>query len=310
MTDPEAPPGLAPELDEILLTLQEDSPVLVALFDPRDMLRHANKAYREAYKVGPEDGISWADMMRRSHARREGALIESDDIEGWLASVTSRRGKLPFRAFEADLCDGRWLWMTETVHANGWMYCVANDITCLRQDSRSLRQAHAKALAAAQTDALTGLSNRRHGMQLLQSALAQGESWPLCIASLDLDRFKHVNDTLGHAAGDQVIVDFARQLQGSIRREDGCARMGGEEFLLILPTAGLGEARAVLERLLTRVRQSRPLREQPDHGYTCSGGLAQAIWGESADALLRRADAALYCAKESGRDRIEEAGEG
>ncbi len=307
MIDAQAPSGTPTGLAEILLTLQEESPVLVALFDEHDVLRHANRAYREAYKVRPEDGVSWADMMRLSHSRREGALIESDDIEGWLAGVTSRRGKLPFRAFEADLCDGRWLWMTETIHANGWMFCVANDITNLRQDSRSLRQAHAKALAAAQTDGLTGLSNRRHGMQLLQAALAHTESWPLCVASLDLDHFKDINDSLGHGAGDRVIIDFARQLQGAIRREDGCARIGGEEFLLILPAAGASEAGAVLARLLARVREARPLAEQPQRGYTCSAGLAQAVWGETAEALLCRADAALYRAKETGRDRIEKA---
>ena len=294
---------------EILFTLQEDSPVLVAMFDEKDVLRHANRAFRQAYKVEPDGRLTWADLIRGNHARGEGALIETDNIDDWLASASSRRGKLPYRAFEADLCDGRWLWMTETVHANGWMFCVASDITTLRQDSRSLRQAHAKALAAAQTDALTGLSNRRHGMQLLQNALANTEAWPLCVASLDLDLFKHVNDSLGHAAGDAVIRDFARQLQACIRREDGCARIGGEEFLLILPAAGVGQAGAVLERLLGRVRLSRPLPDHPEQGYTFSGGLAQAVWGETADTLLKRADAALYRAKDAGRDRIERADE-
>lgn len=303
MTDSAVPPGLA----ETLLNLQEDSQLLVALFDAQDVLRHANRAFRQAYGVAPDGQLSWVDMMRANHARGQGAVIEAEDIEAWLASVISRRGKLPYRAFEVDLSDGRWIWMTETTQLQGWMLCVASDITSLRQDSRSLRQAHAKALAAAQTDPLTGLSNRRHGMQLLQNALVHSETWPLCVASLDLDHFKQVNDRLGHAAGDQVICDFARQLQASIRREDGCARMGGEEFLLILPAAGIGQAGAILERLLARVRRARPLAEQPERGYTCSVGLAQAIWGESAEALLRRADAALYAAKAAGRDRVERA---
>lgn len=293
-------------LARLLMSMHETSPVLQALFDEHDILRHANAAWRQAYRVEP--GISWADMMRRSHARREGALIETDDIEAWLASVRSRRGKQPVRTFEADLCDGRWLWVTETVDpAQGWLLCVGVDITPLRQDGRSLRQAHAKALAEAQTDALTGLSNRRHGLQLLQNALADGAAWPLCIAALDLDDFKQINDTLGHAAGDQVLVDFARQLQRSIRREDGCARIGGEEFLLVLPATDAADAHAVLERLQAHVSESRPVDGQPDRSYSCSAGLALAARGETADALLRRADAALYRAKQAGRDRIEEA---
>lgn len=297
----EMPPGLA----DVLLNLQQESQLLVALFDGQDVLRHANRAFRQAYKVEPDGALTWAGMMRHCHAVGEGACIETDDIEAWLAAIISRRGKIPFRAFEADLCDGRWLWVTETTQLQGWMLLVASDITSLRQDDRALRQAHAKALAAAQTDVLTGLSNRRHGMQLLQSALVHSETWPLCVATLDLDDFKQINDSFGHAAGDLVLCDFARQLQASIRREDGCARIGGEEFLLILPAAGAGQASAILERLLGRVRRSRPLPEQPERGYSCSAGLAQAVWGEEAGALLRRADAALYRAKAAGRDRVE-----
>lgn len=300
--------GRAPEsLAEVMLSLQQDSQLLVALFDADDMLRHANPAFRMAYKLESDAALCWADIMRANHRHGQGAVIEADDIEAWLASAASRRGKQAYRAFEADLWDGRWIWMTETRHGDGWLLCVASDITGLRQDSRALRQAHAKAVRAANTDALTGLGNRRHALQLLQQALTQSESWPLCAVMLDLDHFKAINDELGHAAGDLVIRDFARHLQASIRREDGSGRLGGEEFLLILPSAGRGQATAIVERLLARVRQARPLSAHAEHGqrgYSCSAGLAEAQWGETAEALLRRADAALYRAKAGGRDRL------
>jgi len=294
------PPGLA----EILLELQEQSPVLVALFDARDVLCHANRAFREAYCVEPDGLLTFSDMLRANHAQGRGALIESEDIEAWLAAVATRRGKLPYRAFEVDLCDGRWLWVTETLQAQGWLLLVASDITSLRQDNRSLRLAHVRALAAAQTDALTGLSNRRHGLQMLQDVLVRSEPWPLCVAALDLDNFKQINDQYGHGAGDRVICDFARQLQASIRREDGCARIGGEEFLLILPATAGPQAGAIMQRLMERVRRARPLPDLPELGYSCSIGLAEAVWGESAASLLHRADIALYRAKAEGRDRI------
>ncbi|MET0519697.1 MAG: diguanylate cyclase [Burkholderiaceae bacterium] len=303
MTDAAGPPNAA----DILFDVQQGSQLLVALFDEQDVLRHANPAFRQAYHAEPDGRLDWAGLMRLNHAQGCGAFIETDDIEAWLMAVKSRRGKLHFRAFEADLCDGRWLWVTETVQPGGWMLSVASDITSLRQDNRALRQAHAKALAASQTDVLTALSNRRHGMQMLQDALAHGESWPLCVAVLDLDEFKKINDGLGHAAGDQILCDLARQLQASIRREDGCARIGGDEFLLVLPAAGVSQASAIVERLLTRVRHSRPLAEQPGQGYSLSAGLAEACWGETAQALLSRADAALYRAKQAGRDRVERA---
>ena len=292
-------------LPQTLLALHEASPNPAALFDAQDVLRWANKAFCEAYKVQPDGQMTWSDMMRSNHASGQGAVIEADDIEAWLAASASRRGKLPHRAFEVDLSDGRWIWMSETVQADGWLLCLAMDITPLRQDSRALRQAHAKAVRAAQTDALTGLANRRQGLQLLQLALGQPESWPLCIALLDLDHFKQVNDTLGHAAGDEVLRDFARQMLANTRREDGCARIGGEEFLLILPAAALGQAGVIVERLLARVRQSRPLAAQPEFGYRCSAGLVEAQWGEGSEALLQRADATMYRAKAAGRDRVE-----
>nr|WP_295082721.1 sensor domain-containing diguanylate cyclase [uncultured Roseateles sp.] len=291
------------ELASILLGMHEDSPLLVALFDAQDMLRYANRAFRAAYAVTTDRPMSWADMMRDNYAHRRGAFIETQDIEAWIANVHSRRGKTAHRAFEADLCDGRWIWMTESVQQQGWMLCVASDISGLRQEGRALRQAHIKALAAANTDALTGLSNRRHGLQLLDQALMDSEPWPLCVALLDLDDFKQINDRLGHAAGDMALIDFARQLQASSRREDGCARLGGDEFLLILPAAGLPQAQAIVERLLERVRQARPLPDHPELGYHCSVGLAQASWGESTETLLCRADAALYGAKLAGRNR-------
>jgi diguanylate cyclase (GGDEF)-like protein len=302
MTDTNTP--LPAGLADTLLQVHEQSPLMVALFDAQDILIYANKAFRQAYAVKPDGRLTWAGMMRDNHAHGRGAAIVSDDIDAWLAAVSSRRGKLPYRAFEADLCDGRWIWMTETVQLQGAMLCVASDITDLRQSSRSLRQAHVKALAAAQTDSLTGLSNRRHGLQILRAGLAQSEHWPMCVAALDLDHFKQINDSLGHDAGDAVLLDFARLMQAGSRRDDGCARMGGEEFLLILPAAGLPQSQAIVERLLARVRLSRPLPGQPERGYGCSAGLAEAVWGETAEALLKRADEALYRAKAAGRDRI------
>lgn len=294
--------GQGDALARRLLALHEASPLLVALFDDQDLLRYANPAFCQGYCVISDERISWADLMRRNHARREGVLIETQDIEGWLAGTRARRGKLAHRTFEADLCDGRWLWVTETAQVAGWVMYLGSDITALRQEGRALRQTHAKALATANTDLLTGLSNRRHGLQLLQAALTQSPCWPLCVAMLDLDHFKQFNDELGPAAGDQVLQDFARQMQATIRREDGAARLGGEEFLLILPAAGMAQACAIIERLLVRARGARPLAEAPVRGYTFSAGVTQAVWGESAEESLRRADAALNAAKAAGRN--------
>ena len=289
-------------LPAVVLELLQSSAQLIGIFDAQDILRFANPAFVQTFHLHPDGRSTWADMMCANHRDRHGTVVSTQDFEAWLASARSRRGKQAFRAFEADLHDGRWIWMAETTLTNGWMLCVGSDITALSQDSRSLRQTRDQALRAALTDALTGIGNRAHILQQADALIAQGQSFVLVL--LDLDHFKGINDRYGHPAGDEVLRDFARQLQASTRREDGFGRIGGEEFMMLLPGADLAQASAVVQRLLNRVRASRPLAEAPAQGYTTSAGLAQHHAGECTSVLYRRADQALYRAKQAGRDRL------
>jgi diguanylate cyclase (GGDEF)-like protein len=116
----------------------------------------------------------------------------------------------------------------------------------------------------------------------------------LCVAVLDLDFFKHYNDTRGHLAGDTLLADLGRSWLPQVRPQDLLVRWGGEEFALALPQCTMEDAREVLERL----RASLP------DGQTASAGLASWDGTESIEALMSRADAALYEAKNHGRDRI------
>ena len=288
-------------LPSMVLDLLAASELIVGVFDERDVLRFANTAFENAFHLRPDGRSTWLDLMRANHAHRRGSVVSAEDVEAWLAAAKSRRGKLPFRAFEGDLYDGRWIWMTETLLGNGWMLCVASDITAVHQDGRALRQAYDQALRTAQTDALTGLSNRTHIVQQAGQLIAQG--CPFALVLLDLDHFKHINDRYGHPAGDEVIRDFARHLQASIRREDGAGRVGGEEFTLVLPDCGQEQTEAIASRLFARVRASRPLAGAPAQSYTASAGLALHQPGESATQLYNRADRALYRAKDAGRDQ-------
>lgn len=289
-----------------LFGLFEANPQLVALFDDADVLRYANPAFRAAFALAPDAQPNWQTMMRDCYRQRRGSLVKTKDFEAWLASATARRGKQAFRSFEADLYDGRWIWMSETVDEQHWMLCVASDITPLKQDGRELRQARDLALRAAQTDSLTGLSNRGHVLGLLDQFLAEYRDGDesLSVVLLDLDFFKRINDCQGHAVGDRVIRDFAQLLQSNCRRVDACGRVGGEEFLLLLVGVDELDAAQVVERLLAQVRASRPLIEQPAFGYTASAGMALWRSGEAASSLLKRADEALYDAKSAGRDQL------
>lgn len=146
---------------------------------------------------------------------------------------------------------------------------------------------------AANTDPLTGLMNRRALEPLLDREMARcGRlGHPLCVAVIDLDGFKQVNDTHGHHVGDRLLIDVTRSWRSALRTPDVLARSGGDEFLLLLPSTTADAAITVLGRL-------RRLHDQP-----FSAGLAEARTDMSVSTLLRRADAACYRAKQRGRGR-------
>ncbi|MFN7102083.1 MAG: GGDEF domain-containing protein [Pseudorhizobium sp.] len=290
-----------------MVQLLEDTDVLIGVFDENDRLRFANRGYRAAWFVGHDEMPLWSQMMRRNHLAGRGTVISSGDFETWLHSTMGRRGKIGFRAFETDLHDGRWLWMTETTQQNGWMLCVASDITSVRVEERALRQDRDHAIKVAQTDELTGISSRRFVMERLRELTAtagEGRSDVGCVAVLDIDNFKYINDRFGHATGDAVLKDFAVTVQRLLRKTDTLGRVGGEEFILVLPHTSLLEAEAVIDRMLAAVRQSRPLPQELSFRYTFSAGLAGVQQGDDANEVYRRADLALYAAKMRGRDQI------
>jgi diguanylate cyclase (GGDEF)-like protein len=144
----------------------------------------------------------------------------------------------------------------------------------------------------ATTDPLTGLPNRRAWDRRLKRELKSNR--PFTVAMLDLDHFKDFNDTYGHPAGDRLLKETATAWRDQLRAGDMLARLGGEEFGLLLSDCDGGYAIDAVERLRGLVRE----------GQTCSAGLAERRVNESADAVLARADAALYEAKQGGRDRI------
>jgi diguanylate cyclase (GGDEF)-like protein len=163
----------------------------------------------------------------------------------------------------------------------------------------------------ASQDSLTGLPNRRRTAELAVAALqAAGETQkPLTIAIVDMDHFKVINDHCGHATGDHVLKEFARAGREALRESDILGRWGGEEFLLVMPETPLELAVATLERLRTLVCGIRLPTTGSGLRVTLSAGLASSDENtRSLDELIARADAALYTAKNEGRDIIRIAG--
>lgn len=283
----------------------EASGVALALFDPQDEIAHASSNFRRLWDVQPE-ARSFGDIMRHCHASGTGPVIATSDIDGWLDNAGARRRSVPERAFEIDMRDGRWFWVSETTFADGWLMLTAIDITSLKANERTLTKARDDALVWAETDVLTGLGNRRHAMGRLVQAIEQARmsGTSLNLALIDIDHFKMINDGHGHDIGDRVLEHFARLGNEAIRKGDLLARVGGEEFLLLLPDTPIRNAHAVIERMRAQVEQSWPVGLAVLR-YTMSAGLVQLLPGEGAQKFYRRADQALYRAKETGRNRIE-----
>lgn len=176
------------------------------------------------------------------------------------------------------------------------------------REAEALRGALEEARRAAATDSLTGLCNRRAFDEALCDAVlaAEAKRMPLCLVTFDIDHFKAVNDQHGHAAGDAVLRGLAQTLREWARPGDVLARVGGEEFTIILPGTGHEEATPLAENLRRATAGEAFLAGAGGErlSVTISLGVAELRPGEPREALLTRADAALYAAKRQGRNRV------
>lgn len=170
-----------------------------------------------------------------------------------------------------------------------------------------MRNSMRDGLRLAVTDPLTGLRNRRyvdtHLKRMVEQAKATGS--PLSLLAFDLDRFKSVNDTYGHPAGDAVLVEFAKRLTANARSVDLIGRIGGEEFIIAMPDAALENARAAAERIREQVESPCFETEAGALSVTVSIGVATLHADDPGPAkLFSRADSALFIAKSAGRNRV------
>lgn len=158
----------------------------------------------------------------------------------------------------------------------------------------------------ADTDDLTGALARRRFMEIAAREWLRHErsGAPVCILMLDLDRFKLLNDSFGHAAGDAALVAFVATCRANLRTLDFIGRTGGEEFAIVLTDTSLDAGFAFSERLREAVAATPIPTPDATVMITVSSGLAQAWQGESLESAMQRADAALYTAKREGRNRV------
>jgi diguanylate cyclase (GGDEF)-like protein len=175
----------------------------------------------------------------------------------------------------------------------------------LKRHKVALENALSRIQEIASRDELTGLPNRRNMMDLVREhALrrARGAA-PFYVAMIDLDHFKHVNDTFGHAVGDETLRAFAAEAQAVLRNTDVIGRWGGEEFLVVLPETAPGEPTVAVDRLRARLAALPVCSSAPELRVRFSAGFTRYRPGEPVDQAIERADRALYTAKTTGRNR-------
>jgi len=227
-------------------------------------------------------------------------------------AVPAMAAVLPFLAMAAmDLADNRLLieYRVEAIQLSiTWFLTVSAYVLNLRLGQ--LRRQRDEMRALADTDELTGLPNRRAGLKRLEQHMREARAVDdaLAVGFLDIDLFKRINDVHGHAAGDRVLVAVAATLTSAVRDPADVIRMGGEEFLVLLPGIGGATARARLEAMRNQVSAAGAGLGIDGLTVTASIGLATLVQEDTdAASLLRRADEAMYRAKRAGRDRVVDA---
>jgi diguanylate cyclase (GGDEF)-like protein len=188
----------------------------------------------------------------------------------------------------------------------GLGYCATALRMRMSEKASSLEQAIDRAEHLATHDALTGALNRRAILPAIAEhiSLCERKGTPACVAMLDIDRFKEINDGWGHLVGDAILRNLARQITCTIRPSDKLARYGGDEFILLLAATGIDDAVKLLERIRAEVAVADWGEVPAGAGTTLSGGVTQVSASDMFIDVITRADRALYDAKSGGRNRV------
>lgn len=297
----------------------ENNPMPYAVYDDRDRLIAWNKAYEathaEAFRrlgsQAEQGRLQYAELLRVTAE----ATLPAEAVADHVAQRLRRQREANGVAVDREYPSLGWLRVCKFATPSGAVAGFAVDINELKQREAALKEqiALSDTLARqlrelADTDALTGTQSRRAFLERAAEEFQRMRRYghPLCLAMLDIDAFKAVNDFRGHAAGDQVLAGVAAVCRAQLRAGiDHCGRLGGEEFAILMPETELAGAKAFAERLCAAIRELRFEAAGQAFGVSASIGVATlAAADDGVAALMARADAALYLAKGAGRDRV------
>lgn len=242
------------------------------------------------------------------HASVELVHPDDRDARARMLAELAATGTPTMATYRVKHEDGRYLWLEAIARrlpgADAGVIMTSRDVTARVAAEHELASSREALEKLVRIDSLTGLANRRQLDERLTLAItrARRHSQTLALMYLDIDYFKRVNDTLGHAAGDAVLRGFAQRLTSNVRASDLVARLGGDEFVILVEDAGLpGSAEVIARKLITAMATPIDADGTPV-AATTSIGIAFSNNGPDAEALMAGADAALYSAKDAGRN--------
>ncbi|TVQ67723.1 MAG: GGDEF domain-containing protein [Oceanospirillales bacterium] len=284
--------------------IEQDQDDVITIYDLNSRLLARNPYIEES--IGIEVTEQHLNRMAKSKNETHFSHRLVSPVDGVDRVWSLRRiGDLPFMVVVGEpttsaLNSWRQLLLLYIV-AGGVLFCAV--LFGTREYIRNVRQAN-KMEHLAVTDFLTGVANRRHFINVANSNLSRSvrSGLPVALIMVDIDHFKRINDTYGHAVGDQVLISISNLLKRLCRQSDLIARWGGEEFTILLPDTEKQGAFVFAERIADEISQ---LELPESQKITISQGIAMHNANESFDEILKRADTALYRAKELGRNRIE-----
>jgi len=289
-------------LDAIALTND-----VIGIFDSSDRVVFCNAPFSEMF--GQPDqapiGQSFEQLILSCFERKQGVQIDSTDIQSWLEMAHSKRRSAPYRSFEVDTCCRRWFRLTEMI-VGEFLFIYGTEITASKNLEIELVQTKNKLQQLAATDYLTGIYNRRQFNTLAERELLRcgRNNLPATLMILDIDHFKHINDTYGHACGDAILVAFTDRIRGELRSYDIFARIGGEEFAILLPEVDSKVAMDIAARYLSKIADVPFYYESEHISVTTSIGLSESYPKiKTLDYALQIADKNLYAAKQQGRNQ-------
>jgi diguanylate cyclase (GGDEF)-like protein/PAS domain S-box-containing protein len=294
------------EAEVLLRDILDTIPDAVAAYNACGQLVMFNDAYKQFYAVSAPAiklGAKFEDILRYGLARGQypDAGASPREWNEWLQErLISHRQ--PGNQSIQRLADGRWLQVNERRSSTGIVVGVRTDITHIKQAEATIkRQSH--------EDALTGLANRtslHHEVRSSFEPTRDGIPHPFSVMLIDLDRFKAVNDTFGHAAGDKLLVEVAKRMQTSIRKGDVVARLGGDEFAVLYRVAPNqhNDSIAIASRLVEKISAPYDIDGRQVIIGASIGVAIAPDHGRTVDELFRNADTALYYVKENGKNNF------